>query len=43
MLERFGALTDLTADADEWFDESGPRHYAEHAPELQTWIRTIRR
>jgi len=40
MLERFGALTELTADADEWFDESGPRHYAEHAPELEAWVRT---
>ena len=24
MLERFGALAELTADADEWFEESGP-------------------
>ena len=24
MLERFGALAVLTADADEWFEESGP-------------------
>ena len=43
MLERFGALTELTADADEWFDESGPRHYAGHAPELEAWVRTSRR
>ena len=43
MLERFGALTELTADADEWFEESGPRHYAEHAPELEAWVRTNRR
>jgi mycothiol maleylpyruvate isomerase-like protein len=43
MLERFGALTEHTADADEWFDESGPRHYAEHAPELKAWVRTNRR
>jgi len=42
MLERFGALTELTADADEWFDESGPRHYAGHAPELRAWVRTSR-
>ena len=42
MLERFGALTELTADADEWFDESGPRHYAGHAPELEAWVRTSR-
>jgi hypothetical protein len=29
----------LTTDADEWFEESGPRHYAEHLPELEAWIR----
>jgi hypothetical protein len=42
MLERFGALTELTADADEWFEESGPAHYAEHAPELEAWVRANR-
>jgi len=39
MLERFGAFEVLTADADEWFEESGPLHYAEHLPELEAWIR----
>jgi len=39
MLERFGALEVLTADADEWFEESGSLHYAEHLPELEAWIR----
>ena len=43
MLERFGALAVLTADADGWFEESGPAHYAEHAPELQAWVRANRR
>jgi Mycothiol maleylpyruvate isomerase N-terminal domain len=43
MLGRFGALAVLTADADEWFEESGPAHYAEHAPELRAWVRAIRR
>jgi hypothetical protein len=43
MLERFGALTRFTADADEWFEESGPAHYAEHAPELRAWVRANRR
>ena len=42
MLERFGALEVLTADADEWFEESGPLHYAEHLPELEAWIRAHR-
>jgi hypothetical protein len=39
MLERFGALEVLTADADEWFEESGPLHYAEHLHELDARIR----
>jgi hypothetical protein len=43
MIERFGALAGLTADADEWFEESGPAHYAEHAPQLEAWIRANRR
>ena len=42
MLGRFGALTEPTADADEWFEESGPAHYAEHAPELDAWVRANR-
>jgi Mycothiol maleylpyruvate isomerase N-terminal domain len=37
MLERFGALGEITADADGWFEESGPLHYAEHLRELQAW------
>jgi mycothiol maleylpyruvate isomerase-like protein len=40
MLERFGALEELTAEADEWFEEAGPLHYAEHLVELDAWIRT---
>jgi Mycothiol maleylpyruvate isomerase N-terminal domain len=43
MLERFGALAGITPDADEWFEESGPAHYAEHAPELEAWVRANRR
>src|SRR5262245_50415393 len=39
MLERFGALGEITADADEWFEESGPLHYAEHLRQLQAWAR----
>jgi hypothetical protein len=38
MLERFGLLNQITADADEWFEESGPLHYAEHLRELRAWV-----
>jgi len=39
MLERFGILPEITADAHEWFDESGPRHYVEHLGQLRAWAR----
>jgi hypothetical protein len=38
MLDRFGELEELTADADQWLDETGPLHYAEHLPELLVWL-----
>ncbi|MEX2203743.1 MAG: maleylpyruvate isomerase N-terminal domain-containing protein [Actinomycetota bacterium] len=38
MLEAFGALGEVTPDAGEWFEESGPSHYAEHLPGLQAWV-----
>lgn len=40
MLERFGVLEQITADADEWFEESGPLHYVEHLRELRAWSPT---
>jgi hypothetical protein len=38
MRERFCALDPLTPEAEEWFDESGPLHYAAHLPELRRWV-----
>jgi hypothetical protein len=38
MLERFGELTELTPEADQWFDETGPLHYAKHLPEVRAWL-----
>lgn len=43
MVERFAALHPLTPDADEWFDEAGPRHYEEHLPDLRAWVEGRRR
>jgi Mycothiol maleylpyruvate isomerase N-terminal domain len=40
MLVGFGVLDEITADADEWFEESGPLHYAEHLRELRAWVPT---
>lgn len=43
MVDRLAALHPLTPDADEWFDEAGPRHYEEHLPELRAWVERRRR
>ena len=42
LLESFGALGEVTPDAEEWFDESGPAHYAEHVPGLEAWVERLR-
>lgn len=41
LLESFGKLGEVTPDAAEWFDETGPAHYAEHVPGLQAWVERI--
>lgn len=40
MVAAFGALPEVTADAWEWFEESGPLHYASHLQDLRNWART---
>jgi hypothetical protein len=37
MLEEFGHLPEVTGDALEWFEESGPIHYREHTADLRAW------
>lgn len=37
MLQEFGWLDVPTASAIEWFEESGPLHYREHAADLRAW------
>jgi hypothetical protein len=41
MLEAFGALEAPSPGAEEWFEESGPRHYAEHEPDLRAWVQRL--
>lgn len=41
MLEAFGALGEITPDADEWFEESGPSHYADHLADLERWTERL--
>jgi hypothetical protein len=42
MVERFGEDTRLPAEANEWFDEAGALHYAEHLPDLREWVERAR-
>jgi len=38
MRQVFSALAGVDAQAWEWFEESGPRHYAEHLPDLRSFL-----
>lgn len=38
MRQAFSRLSEIDAGAWEWFEESGPRHYAEHLPDLRTFL-----
>jgi hypothetical protein len=38
MFQEWDALVEITADAEEWFVESGPAHIAEHLPQLQAFL-----
>ncbi len=41
MLRAWAELVEKTPDAWSWFDESGPRHYAEHLKDLRAWIARV--
>jgi Mycothiol maleylpyruvate isomerase N-terminal domain len=38
MRQAFTRLSEVDAAAWEWFDESGPRHYEEHLPDLRAFL-----
>ena len=38
MFQEWGALAEVTHEAEEWFVESGPAHIAEHLPELRAYL-----
>jgi hypothetical protein len=38
MRQVFSKLTQVDAKAWEWFEESGPRHYEEHLPDLRSFL-----
>ena len=39
MVVEFGTLPEVTPDAWEWFEETGPLHYESHLPDLRSWAR----
>ena len=38
MRQVFSRLPEVDLSAWEWFEESGPRHYAEHLPDLRSFL-----
>jgi Mycothiol maleylpyruvate isomerase N-terminal domain len=38
MVEEFGSMPEITPEAWEWFEESGPLHYAKHVTDLEGWL-----
>lgn len=38
MRQVFSTLAEVDASAWEWFEESGPRHYEEHLPDLRSFL-----
>jgi Mycothiol maleylpyruvate isomerase N-terminal domain len=38
MRQAFSALQDVDEVAWEWFEESGPSHYAEHLPDMRSFL-----
>jgi hypothetical protein len=38
MVEEMGTMREVTPEAWEWFEESGPLHYAEHATDIGDWL-----
>ena len=38
MLQEWASLPAVTTAAWEWFEESGPLHYAAHAKDLRAWL-----
>ena len=41
MLQEWAALEEITLEADSWFEESGPIHYADHAGDLRRWVERL--
>jgi hypothetical protein len=42
MLAEMNALGEVPPEAEEWFEESGLRHYEEHLPRLREWVEELK-
>lgn len=42
MLSEMNAIDGMTPEAEDWFEESGRRHYEEHLPRLREWVHELR-
>ncbi len=40
-LQEWAAVGELTPEAVEWFEESGPVHFRDHLPELRAWAERL--
>jgi hypothetical protein len=41
MLSEMNAIDEVIPEAQDWFEESGPRHYQEHLPRLREWVQEL--
>ena len=41
MLAEMNAIDEVIPEAEDWFEESGPRHYQEHLPRLREWVQEL--
>jgi Mycothiol maleylpyruvate isomerase N-terminal domain len=42
MLSEMNAIQEVTPEAEDWFEESGARHYDEHLPRLREWAQELK-
>jgi Mycothiol maleylpyruvate isomerase N-terminal domain len=42
MLIEMNGLAEVTAEAEEWFEESGSKHYGEHLPRFREWVQELK-
>jgi hypothetical protein len=41
MLSEMNQIAEVSPEAEDWFEESGARHYEEHLPRLRDWVQEL--